>query len=75
MSASAGANKLGKSIQTLREKWDLTEADWRDQKRLELAHDLIEPLEVDVQTAMRGMKRLDEILARIRRECSPSRDY
>jgi hypothetical protein len=74
MSASAGANKLSKSIQTLHEKWELTEADWRDQKRLELGRDVIEPLQVDVNGAMRAMKLLDETLSRIRRECSPSRE-
>jgi hypothetical protein len=58
----------------LHEKWDLTEADWRDQKRLELGRDVIEPLEVDVNAAMRAMKLLDETLSRIRRECSPSRE-
>ncbi len=67
MSASAGTNKLGKSIQVLREKWDLTEADWRDQKRQELGRDVVEPLQLDVNAAMRAMKRLDEALSRIRR--------
>ena len=61
-------------MQTLREKWDLTEADWRDQKRVELGKDLVDPLQLDVNAAMRAMKRLDEALSRIRRECSPSRE-
>ena len=75
MSAAAGANKLGKSIQTLIEKWDLTEADWRDQKRNEFGKDLIDPLQNDVSAAMRAMKRLDEALNQIRRQCAPSQEW
>lgn len=74
MSANAGWNKLNKATLTLREKWDLTEADWRDQVRLEFQRDQVEPVQLQVSATLRGIKRLEEVLSRIRRDCSASRD-
>lgn len=74
MSANSGWNKLNKSTHTLREKWDLTEADWRDQVRAEFQRDHIEPVQLQVSATLRGIKRLEEVLSRIRRDCSVSRD-
>ena len=75
MSANAGWNKLNKAMHTLREKWDLTEADWRDQVREEFSRDHVEPVQLQVSSTLRGIKRLEEVLSRIRRECSASREY
>jgi hypothetical protein len=74
MSAGAGWAKLNKSMQTLREKWDGSEAEWRDHIRLEFGRDVIEPIELEVGATLRAIKRLEEELNRFRRDCGPSRD-
>jgi hypothetical protein len=74
MSAGAGWAKLNKSMKTLREKWDGSESDWRDNVRLEFGRDVIEPIELQVGATLRAIKRLEEELNHLRRDCGPSRD-
>lgn len=75
MSANAGWNKLNRGIHALREKWDNSEVDWRDQVRIEFGNEQIEPITLQVSATLRGIKRLEEVLARVKRDCSASRDY
>jgi hypothetical protein len=74
MSANAGWNKLNLAMRTLREKWDNTEADWRDQVRTEFAEEFLEPLDAQVAVTLRGIKRLEETLRAVRRQCSDNRN-
>jgi hypothetical protein len=73
MSANAGWNKLNHALATLREKWDQTEPEWRDQVRREFAEEYLEPLEIQVSVTLRGIKRLEETLRAAKRQCSDSR--
>jgi hypothetical protein len=61
-------------MKTLREKWDNTEADWRDQVRAEFAEEFLEPLDSQVSATLRGIKRLEETLRAVRRQCSAERE-
>ena len=61
-------------MRTLREKWDQTEADWRDQVRRDFADEFLDPLGLQVSTTLRGIKRLEETLRAVRRQCSGSRE-
>jgi hypothetical protein len=61
-------------MKTLREKWDETEAHWRDQVRVEFEEHHLEPLESQVEGTLRAMSRLADVLAQVRRDCS-DREY
>lgn len=74
MSANAGWNKLNLALRTLHEKWDNTEADWRDQVRADFAEEFLEPLDRQVSATLRGIKRLEETLRAVRRQCSAERE-
>lgn len=74
MSANAGWNKLNSAIRTLRERVDHTEDDWRDQVRKNFIEEYLEPLDSQVAVTLRGIKQLEEVLRRLRRECSDSRE-
>ena len=74
MSVNTGWNKLNKSMQTLREKWDASADEWRDQVRQEFGREHVEPLGIDVSTTLRGMKQIEEVLNRIHRECGETRE-
>jgi hypothetical protein len=76
MSGTAGSNRLNHAIKTLRVHWDETEAHWRDAVRREFEEHHVEPLESQVETTLRAMQRLGEVLARLRRDCADrSSDY
>lgn len=74
MSANAGWNKLNHAMSTLREMYDQTENDWRDQVRQEFAEEYLEPLSAQVGVTLRGIKRLEEVLRTARRQCSANRE-
>lgn len=57
-------------MKTLRAKWDEVEALWRDNVRREFEKQHLEPLERQVNSTMRAMHDLNEVIQRARRECS-----
>jgi hypothetical protein len=67
--AQSGWNKINHAMRTLSDKWDQTEAGWRDQKRVEFEKTCIDPLRAEVEASLRAIKALSEILGRARREC------
>jgi len=69
MDPTAGWNKLNYALRTLQEKWDQTEAGWRDRKRAEFEKDSLLPIRDAVESSQRAMKELAVILARAHREC------
>lgn len=74
MSAEAGWNKLAHARKTLRETYDLTESDWRDQVRREFREHHLDPLEVQVEATLRAMREIGAVLRTVRRECAAHRD-
>lgn len=74
ISGNSGWTKLNESARTFVEKWAATEAGWRDQKRVQFEQDCIEPIEASVDSALRAMKDLSDILARLHRDCRDEAD-
>lgn len=57
-------------MKTLRAKWDEVESLWRDNVRRDFEKQHMEPLERQVNSTMRAMHDLNEVIQRARRECS-----
>ncbi|GIW87445.1 MAG: hypothetical protein KatS3mg108_1769 [Isosphaeraceae bacterium] len=70
----AGIPKLKHAIKTLREVWDGTESEWRDQVRQDIQEHELTPLLEKAQTALRAMDELADLLARIHRDCFDTSD-
>jgi hypothetical protein len=67
---SAGSARLKHAMKTLRERWDLTREQWADKNAQEFEKNHLIPLEQQVENARRGMDKLNEILMRIKQDCS-----
>ncbi len=67
---SEGATKLNYAIKTLRRKWEEAAPSWQDQVRADFEARHIEPLLTQVSATIRGMNSLDEIMQKMRRDCS-----
>ncbi len=66
---SAGSSTLNHAIKTLRMKWEQAKETWDDGVRRDFEAKHIVPLESQVNATLRGMDRLDEVLAKMRRDC------
>lgn len=66
---SAGSSTLNHAIKTLRMKWEQAKDTWDDGVRRDFESKHIVPLESQVNATLRGMDRLDEVLAKMRRDC------
>ncbi len=65
-----GATKLNYAIKTLRRHWDEVSPYWQDAVRDDFEARHIDPLVVKVNATVRGMNKLEEVLIRMKRECS-----
>jgi hypothetical protein len=72
--SSEGATKLQYALKTLRVKWDETVDAWSDKVRHDYETNHMIPLERQVETTIRGMDELAEILSRMKREVGDARD-
>jgi len=57
-------------MKTLRDHWDLTCEQWDDHVSRDFDKNHMNPLEQQVEHALRGMDKLAEILTKVRNECS-----
>jgi hypothetical protein len=57
-------------MKTLRERWDLTREMWADKNAQDFEKNHLVPLEQQVENARRGMEKMNEILMRIKQDCS-----
>ena len=67
---SDGSGKLGYAAKNLRRKWDETSEHWRDVVRADFEARHINPLITQTTATARGMHSLDEIIQKMRRDCS-----
>lgn len=74
MSANAGWNKLNSAVRSLRDRADRTEDLWHDQVRQDFIEEYLEPLQGQVTITLRGIKQMEEVLRRLRRECGDTRE-
>ena len=65
-----GSTKLTYAIKNLKKHWEVAKTQWLDQvaKDFEAAH--LIPLETRVNAVSRGMDKLAEVTAKVRRDCS-----
>jgi len=67
---SGGSARLNHAIRTLQEHWQTTRDQWADRNAQDFETNHLIPLEQQVENARRGMDKMDEILQRVRRDCS-----
>jgi hypothetical protein len=67
---SAGPARLKHAMKTLRENWDVTKTQWADSSSRDFEKNHLVPLEQQVNTALRGMEKLQEVLQKVRHDCS-----
>jgi hypothetical protein len=61
---------LLKAAKDLVEAWSRTEANWHDSARADFERDFLTELAPAVATAAGAVQRIEEVLARARKECS-----
>ena len=67
---SEGATKLNYAIKTLRRRWDDVEPHWQDAVKADFEAKHLDPLITQVSATIRGMNQLDEMIQKMRRDCS-----
>jgi len=67
-----GSTKLTYAIKNLRKHWEIAKVQWLDQVAKDFESDHIFPLETRVNAVSRGMDKLAEVTAKVKRDCSPN---
>jgi hypothetical protein len=67
---SAGSGRLHHAIRTLRDRWEVTKEKWADQVARDFEKKHLLPLEQQTESAVRGMEQINEVLVKIRQDCS-----
>jgi len=70
----AGSARLNYALKTLRERWDDTKGSWSDQVARDFEKNHLIPLEMQSNTAIRGMEKLGEILGKLKQDCATERE-
>jgi hypothetical protein len=70
MSLATGHYQLASAFKTLQVRWDQTCLSWRDAVRLEFDRRHWRPLEERVPGLLSAVDRLDQVLNRVRQDCS-----
>ena len=65
-----GSGKLSYAAKNLRRKWDDIQENWKDVVRNDFEARHIHPLITQTTATSRGMHQLDEIIQKMRRDCS-----
>jgi len=66
---SAGAARLKHALKTLRENWEITKELWADGVARDFEKEHIIPLEQQVNTTLRGMDKINDVMSKVRQEC------
>jgi hypothetical protein len=70
ISAASGRGRLYGSLKDLRLFWEDTKKIWDDPASLDFEEKLWNPLEAQVNSALRGMDRLSQVLHQMQSECA-----
>jgi hypothetical protein len=65
-----GAARLKAAMKSLQEHWLATEATWSDSVRQRFEERYILPMDPAAEAAINGMRKLAEVLEKVRRDCS-----
>jgi hypothetical protein len=66
---SQGSARLKSALKTLRERWDDTREQWADSVARDFEKDHLIPLDQQVNTSLRGMAKISEVLSKVKQEC------
>jgi hypothetical protein len=69
MSLSGNRSRLAATTRELMMRWQETRAQWRDAKSDEFQHNYMEELLVRVDKTVTVIEKLDELLAKVRKDC------
>jgi len=69
MSVKANAGKLSKATKQLMLEWAETKESWRDAKAQELEKKCLAGLPTAVDSAIRVMAEIDQLLTKVRNDC------
>ena len=61
---------LAKAMEDLEKKWAITADGWRDQARTDFDEQHLEPMRHAVRTARSAIRNVDELMAKVVRDCS-----
>jgi hypothetical protein len=67
------APALQEALRDLRNNWHHHATGWRDEARRGFERDHLDPLISACEEAVRGVQELEQVLARIHRDCSDAR--
>ena len=70
MALYTGRAKLYDGMKTLRAHWDQIQQLWNDPVRQDFEEHYWNVLEAHLQSALRGIDRMDQVLTKMRRDCS-----
>jgi hypothetical protein len=70
MSLSVGRYKLYTALKDLALRWEECKDQWHDSVRREFEEKQWAPLEPHVKAALAAMDRLDQVLIKVRNDCS-----
>jgi hypothetical protein len=68
-----GSTKLTYAIKNLRKHWELARTHWQDQVAKDFESNHLAPLETRVNAVVRGMDKLAEVTAKVKRDCGEDR--
>jgi hypothetical protein len=68
-----GSTKLTYAIKNLRKHWELARVHWQDQVAKDFESNHLGPLETRVNAVIRGMDKLAEVTAKVKRDCGEDR--
>lgn len=69
ISPATGRGRLYGGLKDLRIRWEHTEQFWRDPARVDFEQHVWLPLEAQVQTTIRAIDRLAQVLHQMQSEC------
>lgn len=69
MGVYEGRGQLAKSVRQLMLRWTETRTDWNDSAAENFEKKYLEPLEIDLRTAVSAMDHMATLLNQVRRDC------
>ena len=69
MSLAVSSTQVNDALDTLRVQWDRTTPLWRDVVRKDFGENYWEPLLPQVESALKSIDQMMQVLAKMRREC------
>ena len=69
MGMHEGTGQLAKAMKILMEKWGSTRISWDDEVAVRFEKTYLEPLGMDLRSALTAMDQMSVLLQQIRRDC------